>query len=450
MKNTIAMPVPTLSANGPVIDLPVASTDFRKPMIVGMTVIGLALGGFGAWAAFAPLDSAVVTAGTVTVESKRKLVQHREGGIVAEMMVKEGDHVAAGTVLAKLQDATTSSQMGTLKSQLDAKMAEQSRLIAERDGRAAIAFPADLAARRGEPKLAEILAREEDRFAQRKKSLDGQQGIYQAQIAQLESQHQGRSMLEQSKREQLELLQKEVDGLRGLAAKGYYPVNKLRAQERELARMQGEMMSDGAGASQTDKEIGETKLKILQSQQTFREEVTGELTKVETEINEIGQKLVAARDAVERLQVVAPVAGVVQNLKVAGAGAVVPPGGELMELVPEDDRLIVEARVNSRDIDRVHAGQGAELRFSAFGSRTTPIIGGEVQVVSADSSTDERTNQSYYTARVEVPEDQAARLPRALKAGMPVEVMLEGGARTPLQYFVKPLTDSFARAFRES
>ncbi len=444
-KPTMAMP-----ATGPVIDLPVADTNFRKPMTIGLSVIGIALGGFSTWAGFAPLDSAVVTAGTVTVESKRKMVQHREGGIVAQMMVKEGDKVAAGTVLATLQDATAQSQMGTLKSQLDAKMAEQARLIAERDGRAAIAFPADLEARRTEPKLADIVAREQDRFAQRKKSLDGQTGIYEAQIEQLQSQHQGRSVLEQSKREQIALLQKEIEGLRGLAAKGFFPVNKLRAQERELAEMQGEMMSNGAGASQTDKEIGETKLKILQAEQTFREEVTADLTKVETEINEIGQKLVAARDAVERLQVVAPVPGVVQNLKVAGAGAVVPPGGELMELVPENDRLIVEARVNARDIDRVHAGQGAELRFSAFGSRTTPIIGGEVEVVSADATTDERTNQSYYTARVEVPETQAARLPRALKAGMPVEVMLEGGARTPLQYFLKPLTDSFARAFRES
>lgn len=445
----INRPFPAMPANGPIIDLPVAATDFRKPMITGLAVIGIALGGFGTWAAFAPLDSAVVTAGTVTVETKRKTVQHREGGIVGQIMVKEGDAVAAGTVLVKLQDAAALSQMGTLRAQLDAKTAEQARLIAERDRTAAIAFPNDLGVRRSEPKVAEILAREADRFAQRKKSLDGQKGILESRITQLESQRHGRTVLEQSKRDQLALLQKEVEGLRGLTTKGYYPVNKLRAQERELARMQGEMMSDGAGASQTDKEIGETRLQILQTDQKFREDVTTDLTRVEAEINDLSQKLVAARDAVERLQVVAPVAGTVQNLKVAGAGAVVPPGGDLMELVPEGDRLIVEAHVNSRDIDRVHAGQEAELRFSTFGSRTTPIIQGSVDVVSADASIDQQTHQSYYTARVEVPEDQVARLPRALKAGMPVEVMLEGGARTPLQYFLKPLTDSFARAFKE-
>ena len=297
--------------------------------------------------------------------------------------------------------------------------------------------------------VADILERERDRFEQRAKTRSGERGILEARITQLESQHEGRSGLEQSKREQLRLLQDEVDGLRDLAAKGYYPVNKLRAQERELARMQGEMMSDGAGASQTDKEIAETRLQIMQTDQRFRDEVAADLSKVETEANDLSQRLVAAEDAVQRLAVVAPVAGVVQNLKVAGSGAVVPPGGDLMELVPDEDRLIVEAHVNSRDIDRVHVGQPAELRFSAFSSRTTPVLAGEVEVVSADASTDQQTRQSYYTARVEVPPEQVARLPRALKAGMPVEVMLEGGSRTPLQYFVKPLTDNFARSFKE-
>lgn len=446
--NAIQRPFAPQPATGPVIDL-IPQTDFKKPMWTGLAVIAVALGGFGTWATFAPLDSAVVTPGTVSVESRRKIVQHREGGIVATIMVKEGDQVAAGAVLVNLQDATAQSQMDTLRGQLDGKRAEQARLMAERDGLVAIAFPDELLARQGEAKVADILAREQDRFTQRAKTLDGERGILEARIAQLESQHQGRSGLEQSKRDQLQLLQDEVQGLRGLAAKGFYPVNKLRAQERELARMQGELMSDGAGASQTDKEIGETRLQILQAEQKFRDEIAAELTRADSESNDLAQKLVAAQDAVRRLAVVAPVAGVVQNLKVAGSGAVVPPGGDLMELVPEGDRLIVEAHVNSRDIDRVHVGQAAELRFSAFSSRTTPVIGGEVAVVAADTSIDEHTRQSYYTARVEVPPDQVARLPRALKAGMPVEVMLEGGSRTPLQYFVKPLMDNFARAFKE-
>ena len=438
----------SLPANGPVIDL-APQTDFTKPMRAGIVVIAVALGGFGTWATLAPLDSAVVTAGTVSVESKRKVVQHREGGIVADIAVKEGQQVAAGTVLVRLHDAAAQSQMDTLRIQLDGKQAELARLVAERDGLAEIAFPADLLARRTDPKVADILARERNRFDQRAKTLGGERGILEARIAQLESQREGRSMLEQSKRDQMNLLRAEVEGLRGLAAKGYFPVNRLRAQERELARMQGEMLSDGAGANQTDKEIGETRLQILQAEQKRRDEIATDLTRVESETSDLAQRLVAAEDAVKRLSVVAPVAGAVQNIKVAGTGTVVPPGGELMELVPEGDRLIVEAHVNSRDIDRVHAGQPAQLRFSAFNTRTTPVIGGEVSVVSADASTDDQTRQSYYTARVEVPADQAARLPRALRAGMPVEVMLEGGDRTPLQYFLKPLTDNFARAFKE-
>lgn len=443
--NALNRPLPV---NGPVIDL-APQTDFTKPMRAGLMVIALALGGFGTWATLAPLDSAVVTAGTVSVESKRKVVQHREGGIVSEILVKEGQQVTAGTLLVRLHDAAAQSQMDTLRLQLDGKQAELARLVAERDGLSEIAFPADLLARSNDPKVADILARERNRFAQRAKTLGGETGILEARIAQLESQRQGRSMLEQSKRDQLNLLRAEVEGLRALTAKGYFPVNKLRAQERELARMQGEMLSDGAGANQTDKEIGETRLQILQIQQKRRDEIATELARVESEANDLAQRLLAAEDAVKRLSVAAPVDGVVQNIKVAGPGTVVPPGGEMMEVVPEGDRLIVEAHVNSRDIDRVHAGQPAQLRFSAFNARTTPVIGGEVSVVSADASTDEQTRQSYYTARVEVPAEQAARLPRALKAGMPVEVMLEGGSRTPLQYFLKPLTDNFARAFKE-
>lgn len=442
--------LPLMPERGPVIDLPTAPTDFARPARIGLTVIGVALGGFALWAATAPLDSAVVTQGVVTVESKRKVVQHREGGIVGEILVKEGDSVAAGTVLARLSDANALTAMTTLAAQLDAKLAEQARLVAERDGAPTVTFPADLLSRRHDPKVAELLAREQDRFDQRAATLNGQKNILEARIAQLESTRNGRTMLEQSKRDQLALLEQEIEGLRQLEAKGFYPTNKLRAQERELARMQGEMLSDGAGATSTDKEIGETRLQILQAEQKFRDELAADLTRVENEINEMGAKLVAARDAVERLQVVAPVAGVVQNIKVAGRGAVVAAGGELMELVPGGDRLIVETHVNSRDIDRVHSGQDARLRFTAFGAKTTPVIAGEVAVVAADASKDEQTRQSYYTARVEVPQEQVALLPRALKAGMPVEVMLEGGSRTPLEYFIKPLTDSFARAMTEN
>lgn len=429
--------------------LPMPPTDFRKPMIAGLATIGIALGGFGLWAGFAPLDSAVVTQGVVTVESKRKVVQHREGGIVAELMVAEGDAVPAGAVLARLQDAGAEAQMATLKDQLDAKTAQRARLLAERDGRDSIAFPESLTGRRDESKVAEILAGEEDRFAQRRITLDGQRGILDARIAQLESQRDGRFGLENSKARQLELLREEIDGLRDLEKKGYYATNKLRAQERELARMEGEMLNDGAGTNQTDEQIGETKLEILQLDQKFRDEVVAELIAVEAEINDTGQRLIAARDAVERLAIVAPVAGTVQNLAIAGPGAVVPPGGEVAELVPDNDRLVVEAHVRPGDIDRVHAGQEASLRFTAFSTKTTPVIDGAVAVVSADRDTDQATRESYYTARVEVPEDQVARLPGVLKAGMPVEVMLEEGSRTPLQYLVKPLLDSFARAFKE-
>jgi HlyD family type I secretion membrane fusion protein len=433
----------------PIIDLPMPQTDFRRPMMVGLTVIGIALGGFGTWATFAPLDSAVVAQGVVTVESKRKTVQHREGGIVSQVLVHEGDMVAAGTVIARLEDSAATAQMATLRGQLDAKVAEQARLTAERDGRGTIAFPPALVERRSEPRVAEILKREQDRFAERRHSIAGQTGIYRQRISQLESQREGRGRLEASKRRQIALLKDELTGLRALEAKGFYPRNKLRAQERDLARLDGDMMSDASSGSQTEKEMGETRLQIMQLEQKFREDVTTDLTKVEAEVNELGARLIASRDAVERLAVVSPVAGAVQSLKVAGPGAVVPPGGEVAEIVPDRDRLVVEAQINPRDVDHVRNGQEAEVRFTAFSSRTTPVLKGEVEVVSPDRITDQTTKQAYYIARVEVSADELKRLPQPLKAGMPADVMVRAGERTPLQYLLKPLMDSFAHGFKE-
>lgn len=441
--------LPAMPGRDSLAHLPVPPTDFRKPMIVGLTVIGVALGGFTAWASLAPIDGAVVTQGVVTIESKRKMVQHREGGIVAEVMVREGDAVPAGAVLARLQDVGAEAQMATLKDQLDAKTAQRARLLAERDGRDAITFPEDLEGRRFDPKVADVLAREQDRFAQRQATLKGSRDILEARIAQLESQRDGRSGLETSKIRQLELLRQEIEGLRKLEKKGYFATNKLRERERELARMEGETLSDGAGTAQTDKEIGETRLQVLQTDQKFRDDVVAELITVEAEIKETSQRLIAARDAVERLAVVAPVAGKVQNLKVPGPGAVVAPGGEVAEIVPDDDRLVIEAHVSPNDIDRVYQGQEAALRFTAFNAKTTPVVEGSVKVLSADRDTDQQTREAYYTARVEVSEDQVARLPGELKAGMPVEVMLEEGSRTPLQYLLQPLMNSFARSFKE-
>lgn len=429
--------------------LPVPPTDFRKPMIVGMAVIGIAFGGFAAWASLAPLDSAVLTQGTVSVESKRKMVQHREGGIVAEVLVREGDTVAAGAVMVRLQDVGAQAQLTTLNEQLDAKTAQRARLLAERDNLLMIAFPKSLDTRRDHPATAEMLTREQDRFTQRRATLDGQRSILDSRIAQLESQRDGRSQLENSKRTQLDLLRQEIEGLRTLEQKGYYSTNKLRAAERELARTEGEMLNDGSGADQTEKEIAETRLQILQLEQKQRDEVMAELIEIDSQINELGQKIIAARDSVERLAIVAPENGIVQNLKVAGPGAVIHPGGEVAEMVPQNDRLIVETNISPQDIDRVHTGQGAELRFSAFNAKSTPTIIGSVTMVSADRNTDPATREAFYTARVEVAEAELAMLPGELKAGMPVEVLLEEGSRTPLQYFVKPLMDSFARSFKE-
>jgi HlyD family type I secretion membrane fusion protein len=432
-----------------ILDLPVPPTDFRRPMMTGLIVIGIAFGGFGTWATFAPLDSAVVAPGVVTVESKRKVVQHREGGIVGELLVHEGDIVHQGTVIATLDDSGAEAQLASLRSQMDSRLAERARLVAERDGADTVTVPPALLARNSTPQVAEIIRREQDRFAERRKSLDGQTGIYRQRMAQQEAQRDGRQKVEQATGRQIRLLEDELVGLTKLSAMGFYPRNKLRSEQRDLARLEGEMMSNAASASQSEKEMGETQLQIMQMEQKFREDLTTDLAKVEAEINDISAKLVAAGDSVDRLAVIAPVGGTVQSLTIAGPGAVVAPGGQVAEIIPDKDRLIVEAQINPRDIDHVHDGQAAEVRFTAYSTRTTPVLKGVVNMVTPDRITDPTSHQGYYLVRVEVGQDELKKLPQPLKAGMPADVMVKSGERTPLQYLLKPLLDSFAHGFKE-
>lgn len=251
-----------------------------------------------------------------------------------------------------------------------------------------------------------------------------------------------------SKLRQIELYNNELTGLYELHRKGYYPRTRILAMERDLARLEGEVGSVAADIARAEEGIGEARIQIMQLRQKFREDVVAQLREIQTEINELTERVVAAEDVVRRLTVVAPVAGAVQGLKVFTAGGVIPgrrPDGDRSE-----DRLVIEAHVAPADVETVSYGLDAEVRFPALNKRTTPIIAGHVLTVSADRFTDQRTNLAYYTARVEVPPDQQALLSEhRLQPGMPAEVIVKTGERTLLEYLVKPLTDSFARTFKE-
>lgn len=437
------------AAFGPVIDLEKAS-DFRRPIRIGLVVIAVAFGGLGTWAATAPLNGAVIAQGVLAVESKRKVIQHLEGGIVEEILVKDGDEVAAGQVLLRLDDTRAAAGLAAIQARFDAAQALVARLSAERDGMAGIIFPQDLTLRALDPRIARLMTDERRQFNERRKSIEGQIGVLQQRIAQYEAELGGFELQAGAKDRQIVTLREEIGGLAQLTAKGFYPKNKLRALERDLAALEGDTGSFAASQSRVIESIGEAQLEILQLRQKFTEGAVSELTEATTRMTEISQELAAASDVSRRLVVTAPVAGIVQNVKIATEGGIIAAGAEIMEVVPSDDRLVIDGRIAPTDIESVAPGQAAEVRFTALNARTTPTLAAEVQIVSADALVDRDTNTPYYQVRVEVPPHEMASLSgHRLQAGMPVDVMIDAGHRTALDYMLRPLLDSFARSFRE-
>ncbi len=441
--NTLAMPQATTMP-----ELAVSSS-LKGSILAGAAVIAVVFGGFGTWAALAPLDSAVIARGQLAVESKRKTIQHLEGGIVRDILVKEGDQVVAGQVLLRLDDAKARANLDMLQGQYDAALAQLARLKAERDGLPEIVYPAELVARATGPAGA-VMAAQQTEFNERRNKLDAQDAVLRQRVAELNAEIDGDKVQEAALGRQIALMHRELSGLRELAGKGYYPKNKILAMERDVARLEGELGTASAAEARTRNTVAETRMQLVELRHSFREEVAKDLDGVQNRLGDVSQQLAAARDTVRRLEVVAPVAGTVQNIRVATKGGVVVPGMELMDVVPTNDRLVIDARVQAGDIEGVRQNQPAEVRFSALKGRNSPVLTGKVTVVSADRMVDPRTGQPYYAARVEVPTDQLARLNgRHIQAGMPVEVLVEGGERTLADYLLRPLTDSFADSFKE-
>lgn len=421
----------------------------RKTIVIGASVVALSFGVFGTWAAVAPLDSAVVAHGRLAVDSKRKTIQHLEGGIVRQILVKDGDAVTPGQVLLRLDDTKAQSTLDGVQATYYAALAQLARLQAERDGLEAITFPAELTAGQ-DARVDDILAAQRAQFDERKKSLTAQTSVLDQRIAELNAEIDGHHQQQEALHRQIDLSRKELTGLRELAAKGYYPKNHLLAMERDIARLDGELGSDMAAEARAQKTISETQMEALHVRQAFREQVAKDIDDAQNRANELREQWVAAGDTVHRLEVVAPVAGVVQNIRVATTGGVIGAGQELMDLVPTADKLVIEAEVQPNDIEAVEANQPAEVRFSALKGRNTPVLKATVTTVSADHITDQKTGKSFYETRVEVPADQLARLDgRHIQAGMPVEVMIKGGERTALDYMLRPLFDSISTSLRE-
>lgn len=423
----------------------------RFYQVLGLVGLLLVFGSIGAWAAMTSIRGAVIASGVIVVEGYSKRVQHRDGGIVAEIRVEDGDRVEAGDLLIRLDETEIGAELAIVEAVLDEYEAKRGRLRAERDGDGEIRFPPELAARRDSAKVVELLLGQERLFASQKAVLDGRKDQLNQRIDQLEQEIAGVAAQATSTGEQSRLIVSELQSLQTLLADGLVPLTRVRGLEREQARLLGDAGQRQAEIARAQARIGETRLEIIQLTDDARTKTLQELGEAESRIAELQERRLEAQTKLSRTSLRAPLAGVINELAVHTIGGVIAPGDTIMSVVPQADELVIEARVRIQDIDEIVEGQGAIVRFTAFNQRSTKQAHAEVIHVSADTSQVSRDAPPSFAVRLRLSADELAPLgDLKLKPGMPAEVFIQTRMRTPLSYLLQPLSDQIARSFRES
>ncbi len=426
---------------------PKASSSIRTPVRVGLTIFALVFGVFGSWAALAPIDGAAFAPGVVTVESQNKSVQHLEGGIIAEILVGNGDLVEAGQTLIRLDRTQPQAQLDVARAQRTANIVREARLNAQRDGAARISWPAELDG--SDPATREEMSAQTEIFETRKAAQEGNIEVLEQRIGQLENRVVGMQAMRESRLLLAESYEQELADTRTLLDQGFSDRIRYRELERNFATFSGEAAELAANIASTEMQIGETRLQIIQVEKDFQNEVAAEHAETRTNLNDLEERIIALEDVVARTEIRAPDGGFVTGMQIHTVDGVISPGMVIVDIVPEDDELIIEAQVSPIDIDRVALNQDATIRFSTFGS-SVPTIFGQVSNLSADSFQDQNTGMSYYAAEIMVtPEGMEDLGDLVLMPGMPAEVFITTGARTFLQYLFKPFSNAMARSFRE-
>jgi len=422
----------------------------RRQTVAIVVAALLLVAGLGGWAATTEFSGAVIAAGQLVVDSNVKKVQHPTGGVVGNLYVREGVAVKAGDVVVRLDDTQIRANRDIVVKALNELAARQAREEAERDGAAAVTFPDDLIARMSEPDVGKAIAGEQRQFETRQASREGQKAQLRERMVQLRQEIGGYDAQIVSKEKQVEWIGKELAGVNELWEKNLVPYTRVTSLERERERLLGERGQLIASIAQAKGKIAEIELQILQVDQDMRTEVGKDLAEIRARTAELIERKVAAEDQLKRVDIRAPIEGVVHQLTVHTVGGVITAGEPIMLIVPQSDTLQVEAKVAPQDIDQLRVGQSAVLRFVAFNQRTTPELSGVVVRISADVSEDAKTGVRYYTIRLDVPDTEVARLGNAkLVPGMPVETLIQTSPRTVMSYLVKPFQDQLSRAFRE-
>lgn len=423
----------------------------RGPVLLGLLVLVVLLGGFGGWAMLTRIAGAVVAPGLVEVDRNRQVVQHPDGGVVAEILVKEGETVVAGQPLVRLDGSLVGSELAIVEAQFFDLQARRGRLEAERDGKDRVSYPAELVALAPQrADLAALIEGQDRLFEARRASRASEADQLRKRRDQIASQIDGIVAQRRALDEQIALLGRELADQRSLLDRGLAQASRVLALERENARLLGQAGELDSSRAEAEGRQTEIDIQIARLDSSLREEANTELRDLDYRELELAERRRALSEQIARLEVRAPVSGKVLAMQVTTPRSVIRPADPMLYIVPQDRPLVIAARVSPVNIDEVRVGQPVGLRFAAFDSRTTPELFGQITALSADALTDEATQARYYRAEVTLDPGQVLRLGElALVPGMPVEVFIRTGERTPLAYLLKPFSDYLARAFRE-
>ena len=427
-------------------------SDAGRAARIGLWALGLGFGGFLLWAALAPLDEGVPSPAAVSIDTKRKAVQHLSGGIVKQVLVKEGSLVKEGQTLIQLDEAVARANYESVRQRYLGLRAMQARLLSEQSGASSIVLHPDLKSAASDPLIQAQVATQQQLFQSRRaalradlegleESIRGQQAMLQAYDGQLAN-----------RRSQLALLQEELGQTRGLVADGYAPRNRQFELERSVADVQASIADLLGNTTRAQRAIGELRQRAIARQQEYRKEVERDLTDITRDVQSDAERMVAVQADLERTEIRSPASGQVVGLAVQTVGGVVQPGQKLMDVVPADEPLLLEARIPPHLIDKVHAGLPTDVRFTAFAHSPQLVVAAEVQSVSSDLLTEQQGSAAitYYLARVKVtPEGMKTLGNRQMQPGMPAEVIIRTGERSLLTYLLHPLTKRLAAAMKE-
>lgn len=426
------------------------NTDARAHTRLGWWIVIAGIGGFLLWASFAPLDKGVPLSGTVTVATSKKAVQHLTGGTVEAILVKEGDVVKAGNVLVRMNAVQAKANAEIARVQYFSARTAEARLVAERDGKKIIVFPSELEDVKNDPRVANNIRLQQQLFSSRQSAIQSELSALNENIAGLVLQNKGLEESRDGKKQQLQFLKEQLDGMRDLAKEGYVARNRLLELERTYAQLSTAISEDISNIGRGQSQISEFRLRRLQRQQEYQKEVRTQLSETQKEADGLANRLTGLDYDLDNVLVKAPVDGTVVAMNVFTHGGVIAPGFRLMDIVPSDDPLIVEGQLPVHLIDKVHPNLPVELMFTAFNQNLTPHVPGIVTQVSADRLIDEKSGQPYYSLKAKVaPEGMKMIANLQIRPGMPVDLFIKTGERTMMNYLLKPILDHLKMSMTE-